>query len=316
MIELVATDGEPTERDVVCRVINHGSASVRIKGVHTSCTCTVAEPFEVEELSAGTEMPLRLRVSLPTYGQKEAIAKLLVEGETALLPEVRIVMRGGTEPVPYLLSRPNEIRLAGRRSGEIISQPLQIVTVEAAGSVPWVRGFLDPAGRMSVVPDGGLHEEPRPGTGEVSRTYRFRVSGQLADGASRTERFSLQMLPALSEIGSDGTVTIPAEMILEPAVRIVPTQLVVDGTAPEWPVRRRVMVITDADTKPEISSVARLPDWLSIELTESQGRIHRYDITVAKIARSTPKSTTVRWAIRSGDPTDFDYADLVIDITE
>lgn len=303
LLELAARGDDDHRRDVACRLVNRSGVEIRIISVRTNCACTMAGPLEHTILRPGDAVPLQFAVSFPSHGRKDSVVNVVVEPADIAAPPLHIVLEGPERPVPYLEFVPKQLRLAGRRPGETVTQACEISAVEQSGSEPWLNGAFDPAGVVEVEFDGLPTEEPRGD--RVLRTYRFRVQGKLPQQSDAPERFSLRLKGTSAVTRNDAPFHIPGVRLLLPLARIVPAQIALRRSElAEWPVVRRVMIVTDDEGDFSVETPTNLPPWLTINQVTGGGapRARMFEVQVTEPPMERIEiSETFQFDIRSND---------------
>lgn len=313
VLELSGDSRQDPRREVSCRLTNDSSRPVRVASIQTSCSCTIADPLERTSLKPGESVPLRLQVTLPVYGRKEAAVTIEADPPSASPPRLRLILHGPARPVPFVESLPQDIWLSGHLPGESVTRECEITTVEAPASEPWIRGLSTADNGIEARPEGPPEESPFGD--RIRRVYRFRITGTLPQTTEGAEYFSLS-LDVATPVGDAAGARIRGKRFLDAVARVVPAEIVVrQSDVREHPVKRTVLVVADDDDLITLDPPPNLPAWIAVRRAEPQAadRLHSLELMI-----SDPPAAglveTLRFTARSKNHGPVS-ADLTVNVT-
>jgi hypothetical protein len=271
-VELRAEDGSDHVREVICRLINRTDTDVQILNVSTSCACTLSEPLAISKLAPSTETRLRLRVTIPSHGRKEVVVQVATSPPSVAPPSIRLVLIGAERKLPYVESPPAELRLRGYKSKEWVSRECDVVTVEQAGTKPWIKGVAvsDDEIQANIAP--APIEQPY-GPIQVKRTYRLTIRGSLPEDEGRDRYHSVIIITDnRSSAASESSYVIRVTTSIDPLVHIVPRAISLrKSQVDRWPVTRNVILISPTGSQLSLHVSDPLPPWIVVTLLPVPG---------------------------------------------
>ena len=169
---------------------NRGGKTLTISEVSSSCACTTAKLGKFT-LAPGERTELSLDVHVPEFGDQDVVVSLQTDSRDSPLSTLPLKLKGRTLEVPRLWRIAPITMASFREPGVAVTAKVEVVTLEAAGSKPWIVG-LQPDSNTSTTVSCQMashSDDTRVNQEVVVRTYSFEVTIE----PDRLERITLNL---------------------------------------------------------------------------------------------------------------------------
>ncbi len=266
---LLTVDGsapkESGRASVVFRVKNAGRRTVKITDVSTTCSCLAPAGLAGTSLSAGSELPLDVQVSVPELGSMAQ--RLLVFHDGPGSPLALSVMAKGRRQLPVLDTVENGFPLFDDLRDPAANQTIVVNTFEEVNAQPWLGELTTAHPNVKFMPSK-IEEAIDQRAGFTRRRYHFTIGWD----SLPLEREVRTPIYAKTAIDPDPGLLIGSVAAIVRRRHFSPTTvLLVRGKMEEdW------VVFTGDEDSPEPWEIAKatpLPKWLAAEWQSSDGQV-------------------------------------------
>lgn len=180
---------EKGECETVLHVLNDSRKAIRIRKITASCGCTSVGTPTKKLLNHGETADIRIRVQLPTIGEKRSRVTVLVEAESVQHALVTtFLMRGHPIQAPAIINVPKEVVMRCDADGNATAV-VRVRTYEKTGSPPWIASAAADRAIVSVQ-SAGMDESRSSEPGVNLRVYTYSLKAKRVSESSTQNRNS------------------------------------------------------------------------------------------------------------------------------
>lgn len=243
---------------------NAGTEAIELSAIESSCACTVAELPKNRRVEPGKSLTLNVTVHVPDVGSRQGFVRINSTASKTPTIVVPVHLKGDELHPPYFLYEPKDVELIGNDAGNKIQTTWSVATFERRSEPSWILG-VEPIIDSSVQIE--LEGEPSEKVvvdDVVERQYSFLVTAVTPSTPDEDSRayvtFRLSQ-PSRKSVGRSA-VTVK----FRPLIRLAPDAFHIDvPSAEEFPIRRKVVLISEEENVSAIRMAENSPPWFSLE---------------------------------------------------